>query len=303
MSGYFYHVPALAADDPSLTRTEQMFYGLIWSLMQKHGFCWSTNDELAELFRCSKRNIQRYIKKLKDLGYIVLEIPTGQRRRIWTQETHANKKNIERIYGEMCEKLDDVKKFPTGDKLVTGGEIKKIFNGRQTCHGGVTNLSRSPLYPPFNNKINKEKKENIKRKFGDWVALTDEEYDSLHKEFGKYLVDKKILDMEAYCSEKRVRAYKDCAKQLRSWCAKEKKPEKDEDETVKRSKVILQHITERNDHLIANDMILIHNDHVTLRKKTKEGIFTHVRSVDFSDRFFLDQCAAWSNQTGIKIKL
>lgn len=46
----------------------------IIQLSAKKGFCWATNKTLAEMFEAAARTVQRWIRALKDLGYIKVEI-------------------------------------------------------------------------------------------------------------------------------------------------------------------------------------------------------------------------------------
>lgn len=46
----------------------------IRQLSAKKGFCWATNKTLAEMFEAAARTVQRWIRALKDLGYIKVEI-------------------------------------------------------------------------------------------------------------------------------------------------------------------------------------------------------------------------------------
>lgn len=49
-----------------------------------------------------------------------------------------------------------------------------------------------------NKKENKNIKENIKRKFLDFVLLTDEEYNKLIERYGKWTIERKITDLNNY---------------------------------------------------------------------------------------------------------
>lgn len=46
----------------------------IRQLSAKKGFCWATNKTLAEMFASATRTVQRWVRALKDLGYIKVEI-------------------------------------------------------------------------------------------------------------------------------------------------------------------------------------------------------------------------------------
>ena len=76
------------------------------------------------------------------------------------------------------------------------------------------------------NKVNKKenKKEPSKTAFGDFVKLTDTEYENLCKDYGKKIIDNKIEDMNNYIGAKGKR-YKSHNHALRSWLKKDTKKE------------------------------------------------------------------------------
>lgn len=99
MHGYYRIIPEYITSHPSLNAMEMIFYSLISALMTKYGFCWSTNDSLAEQSNISPRTVRRYIAKLKKLGLIIVEIEYENERKIWTPETWGNRENLLKAYG------------------------------------------------------------------------------------------------------------------------------------------------------------------------------------------------------------
>jgi hypothetical protein len=99
MQGHYRIIPEFIARNPDLNAMEMIFYSLISALMQKYGFCWATNDSLAEQSNASPRTIRRYIAKLKKLGLIIVEIEYENERKIWTPETWEKRENLLMAYG------------------------------------------------------------------------------------------------------------------------------------------------------------------------------------------------------------
>lgn len=78
MSGYqentdgfaFLMIPQVVAQDKRLKGNEKLLYGHIFSLTKKEGYCWATNEYLADLMGVSKDCISRYITHIIELGYL-----------------------------------------------------------------------------------------------------------------------------------------------------------------------------------------------------------------------------------------
>ena len=105
---------------------------IISSLCADKGYCWATNEYLANLFEESHENISRKIKKLEDKGYINIDY-----ERNGTQIT---------------------KRIITIDKIINGNHsplIKKSTAIDKNVKENNTNIKN--IYYLFINKIIKEK--------------------------------------------------------------------------------------------------------------------------------------------------
>lgn len=98
--GYFLIIPAYIADDSDIPAAAKLFYGRLTQLTSQQGYCWASNDYLAQLCYVSPREIQRWLLKLKEKNYISIEM-SEKDRRIFTT-------------------LSSFKKQPTHDKNVMG---------------------------------------------------------------------------------------------------------------------------------------------------------------------------------------
>lgn len=70
----FLVVPSILAQDTTMVDGAKLLYGAIASLAQTNGYCFATNNYLADWFGISNKVIQKYLKCLKDAGYIDVEI-------------------------------------------------------------------------------------------------------------------------------------------------------------------------------------------------------------------------------------
>lgn len=71
---YYAVIPAIVRYDNELKANEKLLYGEISALAQKDGTCWANNGYFAKLYDVSNETISRWLKHLKDKGYITLEI-------------------------------------------------------------------------------------------------------------------------------------------------------------------------------------------------------------------------------------
>lgn len=53
--------------------TPSLLFGLIQSLSLKQGYCWASNESLAKELNVEVTSIKRYLKKLKEDGFIHTE--------------------------------------------------------------------------------------------------------------------------------------------------------------------------------------------------------------------------------------
>ncbi len=81
---FFYVIPAKLAEEGNLTKA--ILFGLISSLTNKQGYCWASNEFLAnKIGRKNIKTISNHINELKKDGWIDVEIKTkeGNARKIW----------------------------------------------------------------------------------------------------------------------------------------------------------------------------------------------------------------------------
>ena len=68
--GYYAIIPASVRYDEHLCANAKLLYGEITALCNEKGFCWATNNYFASLYKVSKQSISKWIKNLKEQGYI-----------------------------------------------------------------------------------------------------------------------------------------------------------------------------------------------------------------------------------------
>ena len=95
---YYSVIPASVRYDQDLTANAKLLYGEITSLTNEKGYCWATNNYFAKLYKTSNVTISRWIKSLKDKGYITTKIKykdgTKEIENRYIQICHPINKNV-----------------------------------------------------------------------------------------------------------------------------------------------------------------------------------------------------------------
>ena len=121
-------------NDVNLTGDAKIFCGELAVLSSKHGYCWGSDEELAEMKGASDRTIQRWLNSMEEGGHIFRETVSiryknlsGQwlwkrDRKIWVGDGALKKRSdIDRFGG-----IDDPDKI--GGMLKGKGKIEKNTN-------------------------------------------------------------------------------------------------------------------------------------------------------------------------------
>lgn len=132
-------IPAPVRGDQTLTDKAKLLYADLSALADEKGYCWASNEYLAQLYKCGERTISRCISQLADLGFIRVEIVPSK----------GSKGNVERriflgIFG--IDKIGSTANF---------GETGIDKNGETTLYCNsfrITGMNRSndntPHKPP-----------------------------------------------------------------------------------------------------------------------------------------------------------
>ena len=71
---YYAVIPANVRYDTELPPNAKLLYGEITALCNQTGYCWASNEYFASLYKCQKRTVQLWLEKLKDRGYISVQL-------------------------------------------------------------------------------------------------------------------------------------------------------------------------------------------------------------------------------------
>ena len=133
--GYYAVIPAVILFHEDLSANAKLLYAILTNLCDRDGYCWATNEYLAEQFSTSERAVSRWIAQLEKLGFIRSEmVPNtkGSERRIYAG-----------IFVVMAGGVD--KNVYTGvDKNVERGIDKNVY----TPKGNIFNINNQTMNIP-----------------------------------------------------------------------------------------------------------------------------------------------------------
>ena len=70
---FFAVIPVKVLRDKRLQPVEKLLYAEITSMLDARGYCHTSYEEFAQLYDCSSRTIARYVKSLKECGYVTVD--------------------------------------------------------------------------------------------------------------------------------------------------------------------------------------------------------------------------------------
>ena len=251
-------IPHAVLADQDLQPNAKLFYGCLVGLAKKEGYCWASNEQLAEMFGVKPRIVARWLEHLGKKGFISREVQNtphlDQKKFFWKTERKifvhdAFSRNVcEHVRKDMSGHVQkympigDVQKDTVNSKSLNEQEKKciKKFSKEKDVRG---ELKESLLYPAFqdtgntdtDNKHPKEipilrKKEIYKeipsknQQAGEersfQLTITPEQMEELEDEFGKELVKVKVHALQLMFYNK-ARSYKRQAMTVKNWCMSE----------------------------------------------------------------------------------
>ena len=123
---YFAIIPASVRYDPDLTANAKLLYAEITALTNKYGYCWATNNYFAKLYKTSPITISRWIKALKDKGYIKTDI-------LYKEGTNA----IDKRYIQICKEGIN--------KNVNRGINKNVKENNTSINNKINNMNEEEI--------------------------------------------------------------------------------------------------------------------------------------------------------------
>lgn len=73
-NSYYAIIPADVRYDRNLPDGAKLLYGEITALCNEKGYCWASNEYFLSLYHCGRNTISRWLRALKQEGYIQTEL-------------------------------------------------------------------------------------------------------------------------------------------------------------------------------------------------------------------------------------
>lgn len=128
--GFYAIIPAIIRYDSEIPPNAKLLYSEITALCNVKGYCWPTNEYFAELYNVSERTISRWISKLIQKAYIVVEY-----------QYKAGTKEILKRYIKLAGHTESV-----CEENACLGSDKNVNTYRQNCHlGGDKNVRENNI--------------------------------------------------------------------------------------------------------------------------------------------------------------
>ena len=123
---YYAIIPAEVRYDEDLTPNAKLLYAEITALTNEKGYCWATNNYFAKLYKTTPITISRWIKALKEKGYITTEI-------IYKEGTNA----IDKRYIQICK--------GGINKIVNRGINKNVKENNININNKINNMNEREI--------------------------------------------------------------------------------------------------------------------------------------------------------------
>lgn len=113
-------IPPTVLDDVEVPSSAKLLFGRILGLTQRNGYCWATNEFLAEQMGVDARTVRRHIGLLKKKDYLSVEDENGERRIVC--HVRGEDKNVRGGRTKMSTRRDT---YVTGTESTQSKQTKK----------------------------------------------------------------------------------------------------------------------------------------------------------------------------------
>lgn len=103
--GYWAVLPASVRYDETLPPNAKLIYAEISALAQIDGYCWASNQYLAELFGIDKKTASRLVTKLAERGYIRVDVERSEAGQVIQRKIYTGLFSVRPLPAEEGEEL------------------------------------------------------------------------------------------------------------------------------------------------------------------------------------------------------
>lgn len=88
--GYYSVIPATVLYNKELKANEKLLYAIITSLTCKEGYCFASNEYLAEKLGVNRKTVSSWISDLRDKNFIIVELIRNGNNQIIQRKIYIN---------------------------------------------------------------------------------------------------------------------------------------------------------------------------------------------------------------------
>jgi|TARA_R110000764_G_scaffold43051_2_gene96787 hypothetical protein len=149
--GYYAIIPANVRYDKRLPANAKLLFGELTALSNEKGYCWASNRYFADLYEVSVQSISKWISKLNDCGYIVMQLEYREGTR---QVKHrfiriVEDPTLEKFNTPPTQVDDPLKeKFLPSPTKVDGGTLQKFKDNTTVNNTTNTTMNKGRFTPP-----------------------------------------------------------------------------------------------------------------------------------------------------------
>jgi hypothetical protein len=188
LSQGYWMMPNIVLFSSELTDKQKLLFCLISSLCAEKWFCRATNDYLWKLLWASKTTISKNISALQEKWFVSVDVSLEQ----W------NSRKI----------------------TIVENDYPMVENDKRYSQKWQEGYSQKWQHNNTTTNTTTEKKENLKRKFLEFVFLTDEEYNKLIEQYGNRVITEQIENLNNYIWQNGKDKYKSHYYTLLNWLKK-----------------------------------------------------------------------------------
>lgn len=206
---YFVIIPSHVLDDPRVDDATAILYGRISSLTNNKGYCYASDQYLADLTKTKIRTLQYRLKTLKDCGYLIVD--TKKKGLFWDRK----------IYLNFNYETHDIASRNAPHCVIETSPIAEEQYKR----------TNKIIEPP--NPLKKGDVDVLSFGEDQNVKMTQIEYDNLKEKLGSQTLNELIEELNDYIAS-HGKKYKSHSAAIRQWHRKRLRQEKDNLVTPKR---------------------------------------------------------------------
>lgn len=133
--GCYSVIPTRILFNENLKPNVKLLYGAITSLCNKEGYCFASNNYLGAKFKVDPKTISSWIKELRELNYVIVEIIRNDKKEIIQRRIYVNDTpyTLNNRYPSTLNNVESIHQKMEDNNIITNNinthtEHKKTYN-------------------------------------------------------------------------------------------------------------------------------------------------------------------------------